>query len=124
MFVQNRKFVIFQYSIGHGRLVFRSGPSPSFSTRIDVVFVDVRAIDCRTDFESLTIKSVCPSSVASTNKKHLQLSESEPGLKLFAICDGNWKGHIVAADYFVFEDQGKFFDDFEYSPKGKQNDQP
>ena len=51
-----RRFQIWLYSVSHGQLLLRSNRSGEFSTRIDVLFKNVAAIELPTAFDGLSRK--------------------------------------------------------------------
>jgi hypothetical protein len=102
-----RKFAVFSYNINHGLLLIRSGKTPAHRTRIDILFQDVWAIECRTEFEDLRIEEVAPDFLNSVRSKAAAVLE--PGHKVYALKSSDWVGFVVGGIVSHHEDEGEFF---------------
>lgn len=105
-FKSDRKFSVFSYSVSHGPLLLRSGRTDEHHTRIDVLILDVRAMEIRSWFEGIEI--------ALADQKYLQDFRSrpaemmQPGLNVYAIAGKGWQGFIVGGNLWVHEDEADF----------------
>jgi len=102
-----RPFVLFSYRLSHGLLLLRSAKSPAQPKRIDVLFQDVRAIECRTDFADLLIEEVGPEFLEGVRSKAREVIE--PGHRVYSLRSGNWLGFVVGGIVSQHEDEGDFF---------------
>ena len=59
-----RRFQVWLYLVGHGQLLLRSNRSEKFSTRIDVLFKNIAAMELPTVFDGLSVAE------AATNELH------------------------------------------------------
>lgn len=88
-------------------MLFRSGKTPEYPTRIDVLFKDVRAMELRAWFSRLEITEVDPEFLLDTPSKGHELMEV--GNRVYRIDGGCWSGFIVGGAVFVHEDEGELF---------------
>jgi hypothetical protein len=102
-----RPFVLFSYSLSHGLLLLRSAKSPAFPKRIDILFQDVRAIECRSDFSDLVVEEVNAEFLNDVRSKAREVIE--PGHKVYSLKSGNWIGFVVGGIVSHHEDDGEFF---------------
>jgi hypothetical protein len=102
-----RPFVLFSYNLSHSLLLLRSSKSPVCSKRIDVLFQDVRAIECRTDFPDLVIEEVGPEFLNDVRSKAKEVIE--PGHRVYSLKSGNWIGFVVGGIVSHHEDEAEFF---------------
>ena len=103
----DRKFVVFSYEISHGLLLLRSAKNPLQPKRIDILFQDVRALECRTEFENLTIEEVGPEFLDGVRSKAREVIE--PGNKVYSLTSGDWIGYVVGGIVTQCEDEEDFF---------------
>ena len=102
-----RRFVLFSYHVSHGLLLLRSGKSPAHSKRIDILFQDVRALECRTDLEDLVIEEVGPEFLNTVRSKASEVIE--PGHRVYSLKSGGWIGFVVGGIVSHHEDEEEFF---------------
>jgi hypothetical protein len=102
-----RPFVVFSYHVSHGLLLLRSAKSPVHLTRIDVLFQDVRAIECRTEIPDVLIEEVSPDFIRNTRTKATEILEH--GHKVYALKSTGWTGFVVAGIVSHHEDDQEFF---------------
>lgn len=102
-----RPFVVFSYSVSHGLLLLRSARSREFSTRIDILFQDVRAIECRTEFPDLTIEEVSADFLNGVRSKAKEVIE--PGHRVYSLKSGDWIGFVVGGIVSHCQDEAEFF---------------
>jgi hypothetical protein len=60
MFSSNRSFIICSYAVRHGLLLLRSRKTNANSTRLDILFQDVRAMEIRAWFDGVEITEAPP----------------------------------------------------------------
>ena len=102
-----RPFVLFSYNVSHGLLLLRSAKSPGSPKRVDILFQDVRAIECRTDFPDLVIEETGPDFLNVVRSKAREVIE--PGHKVYSLKSGNWIGFVVGGIVSHHEDEEEFF---------------
>jgi hypothetical protein len=103
-----RRFVLFSYSVSHGLLLLRSGKSIAHPTRIDILFQDVRALECRAEMEDLKIEEVDESFLNGVRSRAYEVIE--PGNKVYSLKSGNWIGFVVGGIVSHCEDTKHFFE--------------
>jgi hypothetical protein len=107
IFESKRSFVIFSYAVSHGLLLLRSRKTKEESTRVDILFQDVRAMELRSWFEGLTIKEVDAIFLKGIRSNPTEMMEQ--GNKIYSITGREWLGFIVGGIVSVREDDGEFF---------------
>jgi hypothetical protein len=105
-FKSDRKFSVFSYSVSHGPLLLRSGRTDEHHTRIDVLMLDVRAMEIRSWFEGFEIALVDQDYLRDFRSRPAEMME--PGLNVYAISGKEWQGFIVGGKLFVHEDEADF----------------
>ena len=109
VFASDRRFVLHSYDVSHGLLLFRSAKRPPLTTsRIDVLFQDVRALEIRCWFEGLVIEEAGLDFL--TDKRSNPGQMIEPGNQIYALKSHGWTGFIVGGILRTHEDQGEFFE--------------
>lgn len=104
----DRRFSLFSYHPSHGRLLFRSGKTSEYPTRLDVLFRDVRAMELRTWFDSWEIFEVDGDFISKCSSRPIEMLE--PGNKIYALLGRGWQGFIVGGIVQTAEDQGDYMD--------------
>jgi len=109
IFESSRLFSLYGYAMSHGLLLLRSGKSnENPTTRIDILFQDVRALEIRVWFEGIKIEEV-------DDPKFLENRDSNPvdmveyGNKIYALSGSGWNGFIVGGIVQIKEDDGELF---------------
>ena len=105
-FKSDRKFSVFSYGVGHGPLLLRSGTTDEHHTRIDVLILDVRAMEIRSWFEGLEIALVDQDYLGDFRSRPAEMME--PGLNIYAISGKGWQGFVVGGKLCVHEDEAGF----------------
>jgi hypothetical protein len=105
-FKSDRKFSVFSYSVGHGPLLLRSGRTDEHHTRIDVLILDVRAVEIRSWFEGFEIALVDHDYLREFRSRPTEMME--PGLNAYSISGKEWQGFIVGGTLYVHEDEADF----------------
>jgi hypothetical protein len=107
-----RVFQVWAYTVGMGRLLLRSTKSEAFSTRVDVVFQNVKAVCLPTELDGLV--------VAEAEGVVFDRIVSETGLLpdaetvFFGVeCSGR-VGYVVAGVVVEDEDEGEYFEPSRY----------
>jgi hypothetical protein len=102
-----RPFVLFSYNVSHGLLLLRSAKSAHQPKRIDILFQDVRALECRTQLEDLEIAEVGVDFLDDLRSKPAETIEE--GHRVYSLKSGNWVGFIVGGIVTHHEDDADFF---------------
>jgi hypothetical protein len=105
VYESNRVFSVFGYAMSHGVLLLRSGKSNETpTTRVDIMFQDVRALEIRMWFKGIRIEEVDPSYLDGQKSKPEEMIE--PGNIVYALTSSRWQGFIVAGIVRFHEDDG------------------
>jgi len=109
VYESDRLFSVFGYSMSHGLLLLRSGKSDeSATTRVDILFQDVRAVEMRVWFKGIRIEEVDdPKFLEDQPSKPAETIE--PGNKVYALISGGWRGFVVGGIVRFKEDDGELF---------------
>jgi hypothetical protein len=109
VYQSDRLFSVFGYSMSHGLFLLRSGKSnENPTTRVDILFRDVRAMEMRFWFKGITIEEVDdPEFLEDQESKPKEMIE--PGNKIYALISHDWRGFIVGGIVRFKEDDGEFF---------------
>lgn len=105
-FKSDRKFTVVGYGVSHGPLLLRSGRTDEHRTRIDVLILDVRAMEIRSWFEGLEIELVDPDYLRDFRSRPTEMMQV--GLNAYAISGNGWQGFIVGGNLCVHEDEADF----------------
>jgi hypothetical protein len=105
-FQSDRKFSVFGYWASHGPLLLRSGRTDEHHTRIDVLILDVRAMEIRSWFEGFEIALVDQDYLRDFRSRPAEMMQ--PGLNAYAISGKGWQGFIVGGNLCVHEDEADF----------------
>ena len=97
---------MFSYSAGHGLLLLRSRKTNLYSTRIDVLVQDVRAMELCTWFEGLEIVEVGPEYLRKSRSNPIEMVE--PGNRIYAMNGAEWHGFVVGGVISVHEDEDDY----------------
>lgn len=108
VYESTRFFSIFGYAMSHGVLLLRSPKSNETpTTRVDIMFNDVRAMEIRTWFRGIRIEEVDATHLVGQNSKPAEMIE--PGNKVYALTNSGWRGFIVGGIVLFKEDEGDLF---------------
>ena len=105
-FKSDREFWVIGYGPGHGPLLLRSGKTDEHHTRIDVLILDVRAMEIRSWFEGFEIALVDQDYLRDFRSRPAEMMEV--GLNAYAISGKGWQGYIVGGNLCVHEDEADF----------------
>ena len=105
-FKSDRKFWVIGYGAGHGPLLLRSGKTDEHHTRIDVLILDIRAMEIRSWSEGFEIALVDQAYLRDFRSCPAEMME--PGLNVYAISGKGWQGFILGGKLFVHEDEADF----------------
>jgi hypothetical protein len=117
----NRDFKLWGYTVGMGRLLLRSVKDAgqgegAASTRIDVLFQGVAAIQLPTSLPSLRVaRADMVESALITKQTSLQQTEHQ---LFFAVSGREFVGYVVAAAIASDEDEGEYYESSKYWPVG------
>ena len=104
----DRRFQVWAYSVSMARLLLRSTKSDTFTTRVDVLFQNVKAVKLPTALDGLV--------VAEANTPEAAQISAETGLlpsedtKIFSVRTGAFEGYVVAGVTVAAEDNGEYFE--------------
>jgi len=104
----DRSFVIFSYSASHGQLLLRSRKSNEYSTRVDILILDVRAIEMRCWFTGVKIEEIEQTYLAGRGSGPAEMIE--PGNIVYKVKGENWEGFIVGGIAIIEEDDKEYGD--------------
>lgn len=109
VYESDRLFSMFGYSMSHGLLLLRSGKSNETpTTRVDILFQDVRAMEMRAWFKGIRIEEVDdPQFLDGQLSKPAEMIE--PGNKIYVLVSVGCRGFIVGGIVQVKEDDGELF---------------
>ncbi|WP_448033460.1 hypothetical protein [Bradyrhizobium liaoningense] len=102
-FKSDRKFSLMSYEASHGPLLLRSGKTDKYPTRIDVVILDVRALEIRSWFEGFEIAQAEHTYLNNFRSNPIEMMET--GLNVYAISGQRWQGFILGGKLLVREDE-------------------
>jgi hypothetical protein len=105
-FKSDRKFSVIGYGASHGPLLLRSGKTDEHHTRIDVLILDVRAMEIRSWSEGFEVALVDQNYLSDFRSCPLEMIEQ--GLKVYAISGKGWTGFILGGNLCVHEDEADF----------------
>jgi hypothetical protein len=105
-FASDRKFSVFNYLIGHGLLLLRSGKTDEHPTRIDILITDVRAMEIRSWFTGIEIAGADEQYLAGFQSNPVEMVEI--GHRIYALNGNGWRGFVVGGACFVHEDELDF----------------
>lgn len=108
-----RRFQLWDYTVGMARLLLRSTKNETFTTRIDVLFQNVKAMQLPTSLDGLV--------VTEADDELAKRIASETGIlreesHFFAIETARGVGYVVAGVMVSREDEGEYFDPSELWP--------
>ena len=104
----DRRFQIWAYSVGMGRLLLRSTKSETFATRHDVLFQNVKALKLPTSLDGLVVAKADPAEELRISAE-TGLLPSE-GTTIFAVRAGIFDGYVIAGACVAMEDSGEYFE--------------
>jgi hypothetical protein len=105
-----RPFQIWLYSVTHSQLLLRSNRSNEQTTRVDILFKDIAAMELPTVFDGL---SAATASEAETFGLDIQLgSKPIQDRNVFVVRGSNFVGYVVAGAVFWHEDEGQYYDGY------------
>ena len=114
LFQSDRTFAAFFFTVSHGQLLFRSGKTSAYPTRLDILFTDVRVIETRLKFEGISISEVPSSFLEGLPSKPTEMIQ--PGHRCFVLSGIGWQGFLVAGSVFFHEDDKNFFEPSHFDP--------
>lgn len=109
-----RVFQMWGFTVSMGRLLLRSAKSQDFSTRIDVLFQDVKAVSLPALLDGLVVSVAGPEEEARVAAETgLRLGA---GAKCFLVESAGIHGFVIAAVAVEDEDEGEYFEASKYWP--------
>jgi hypothetical protein len=119
-FKSDRKFSLFSYGLSHGPLLLRSGRTDEHHTRIDVLILDVRAMEIRSWFDGVEIALADQDYLRDFRSRPAEIME--PGLNAYAISSKGWQGFIVGGSLWLHEDEADFMAPGAFAADSVEND--
>ena len=109
-----RVFQIWGYTVGMRRLLLRSTKNETFSTRIDVLFQNVKALLLPTSLEGLVVGP------ASDSLSERIIADTgllpDEGTRFYRVETHSGCGYVVAGVVVEDEDSGEYFEPSRYWP--------
>jgi hypothetical protein len=105
----DRPFQIWIYTVGHGQLLLRSNRSNEYSTRVDILFKDVAALQLPTVFDGLVIDLASKDEAARLNVQLGSMVHSRH--RTFIVRGTTFAGYVIAGAVFWHEDEGDHHDE-------------
>jgi hypothetical protein len=108
-----RTFQLWAYTVGMKRLLLRSTKNETFTTRIDILFQNVKAVQLPTSLDGLV--------VTAADDELSKRIEGDTGIlaedsRFFAIETAGRLGYVVAGVMVSKEDEGEYFEPSELWP--------
>jgi hypothetical protein len=111
-----RLFQLWNYSVSHSELLFRSTKSTECPTRIDVFFKGVKEFHLPTTAKGLLITEASDADIRKLCTLRQPPSFSKD-VKVFTIQGGNFVGYVAALIALSHEDEGEYHDPSFFAPK-------
>jgi len=111
---RERTFQIWAYTVGMKRLLLRSTRNETFSTRIDVLFQNVKALSLPTFLEGMVV-SEADGELADRIEAETGFL-CEEGSRFFRVDTAHGVGYLVAGVMVGREDEGEYFEPSELWP--------
>jgi hypothetical protein len=103
----NRTFQMWSFTVGHGQLLIRSTKSEAHSTRVDILFKNVKSVYLPTLLNDLSISKVQDATVIT--QLILQMPEFEvDDVNVYEVAGKNYKGFVVAGFCGWHEDDKEY----------------
>lgn len=104
-----RIFQMWTYTVGMGRLLLRSTKTPTFETRIDILFQNVKALKTRSNLDGVSVRIASPSEQSSFE---LDCGISIGGETVAYVLEGAGPlGYVIAGSVTFHEDEGEYDDE-------------
>lgn len=108
IYSSDRSFSVFSYDIRHGLLLLRSGKTDVHSSRVDILFKDVVAMELRMLMNKILIKNEDPIFLDNVMSKSSAIIE--PGHKVYSLNCDDWTGFVIGGVLNINEDDKSFFE--------------
>jgi hypothetical protein len=102
-----RRFRVWEYSVGHRQLLLRSTKDGDHSTRVEIAFKDVRAIQIPTVVDELSI--AVANAAAGADARARLGDDSTTGI-VYGLSGLAFQGYVIAGIAFGHEDDGDYWD--------------
>lgn len=112
----DRVFQLWAYTVGMGRLLLRSTASDRFSTRIDVVFQNVQAVQLLALLQGVVIERSDSAETERITRETGLLPDEDH--EFFSVYCSNFVGYVVAGVVVDVEDTGEYFEPSAVWPQG------
>lgn len=105
---RERQFQLWAFSVSMKRLLLRSTKTPTWQTRVDVLFRNVEGIELPTELAGLVV-DVAPQQdwVPTAARLGVFLEEH---LRVYAVSTSRQTGYVIAGLIWISEDQGEHYE--------------
>ena len=101
-----RRFQMWRYSVSLGQLLLRSVKTSAQQYRIDLLFMNVSAINLIPSLDGIAINVVEPNAVSLPSIVTDALRER----KVYQITTSGFSGYVVALSFTSHEDEGEYYE--------------
>jgi hypothetical protein len=116
----SRRFQMWTYTVGHKTLLLRSPKATGLSTRVDILFKNVAAIQLPTTMEGLAISEATAEEAAEFNLQ--RTSTRLRTRKAFIVRGSNFAGYVIAGAVAWHEDECEYYEPSHYASVANTND--
>jgi hypothetical protein len=106
LFQSVRRFEVISFEGQRGSLLLRSRKSNEHETRVDVLILDVRAMEMRCEFDGIRVEEVDRSYLDGFRSN--PSDTLEPGHRVYSVTGGGWQGYTVGGPVFIHEDDKEY----------------
>ena len=100
----DRPFQIWSYVVSHRQLLLRSNKDGSQTSRVDVLFKNVREIKLPTDLDRLEVREATVEDLARLG------IGTDPSAKVFVVLGGAHEGYVIAGVVAAAEDDKDYYE--------------
>jgi hypothetical protein len=104
----DRVFQVWGYTVGMARLLLRSTKTPTFGSRIDVLFQNVRAVKLPTRLDGVVVRGTSEYERASIEADAGIIADEQ--IHIFILEGASYSGYVVAGTMVVDERDAEYND--------------
>lgn len=104
LFSSSRAFQLWSYTVGHRELLLRSTKDAGLATRVDVLFVNVEAINIPTTMPRIDIVE------ADERERVARSIVLKKDQKLWLVRGRGYEGHVIGGGMASYEDEKEYND--------------